>query len=78
MITRVVTGRLGMGLLLAAAGPIAARDAAPPISGAGQNFTPAESLRPVPAIGFIALDGTRLSLADFRGRVVALIRYYLD
>ncbi len=73
MIARVVTGCLGVGLVLAAAaGPIAARNAAPPISGAVQNFTPAESLRPVPAIGFIELDGTERSLADFRGRVVAL------
>lgn len=72
MIPRVVTGLLGVALMLAAAGPAAARDAAPPIGGAVQNFTLAESLRPVPATGFIALDGTKLSLADFRGRVVAL------
>ncbi len=72
MMTRVMTGLVGVALMLAAAGPAAARDAAPPIAGAVQNFTPAESLRPVPAIPFIALDGTEHTLADFRGRVVAL------
>ncbi len=72
MMTRAAAGCLCVALMLAAACPATARGAAPPIGGAVQNFTPAESLRPVPAAGFMALDGSEFSLADFRGRVVAL------
>lgn len=58
--------------MLATTGSMVAEDSAPPISGTLTNFTPAESLRPVPETSFVGLDGTKSSLADFRGRVVVL------
>ncbi len=44
----------------------------PPIAGTVVNFTPAETPRPVPETGFTDLAGRPATLADFRGRVVAL------
>lgn len=73
MSKRVLIGLAGLALVAAAAaGLIAARDAAPPIAGTVVNFNPAETPRPVPETGFTDLAGEARTLAHFRGRVVAL------
>ncbi len=51
----------------------AAAGQAPPLLGAfGDNFTLLDPPVPAPLETFAALDGTRLRLADFKGRVVVL------
>lgn len=44
--------------------------AVPSFTGATGKFTPAGSARPAPALSVLARDGTRVPLADFRGKVV--------
>jgi thiol-disulfide isomerase/thioredoxin len=44
--------------------------AGPPITGWMGNFTPATAARPAPPSPFFARGGKRLTLADFRGKVV--------
>jgi thiol-disulfide isomerase/thioredoxin len=46
--------------------------AGPPITGWMQNFTPAPAAGPAPRFPFFAPGDKRLTLADFRGRVVLI------
>lgn len=45
---------------------------APPLTGTVADFTRFDPPRPAPGTGFADGDGNRVSLADFRGRVVLL------
>lgn len=45
---------------------------APPLNGWMQNFTPSETPAPAPPFEALAEDGARVSLADFRGKLVLI------
>ncbi len=70
--TNALTAAL-IALILAGAQTPAAAGQAPPLLGAfGDNFTLLDPPVPAPLETFAALDGARVRLADFKGRVVLL------
>lgn len=66
---RRAAARLGFALVMMAGTAVAGP---PAFSGASADFTPIDPPRPAPVLDVVDAAGRRVSLADFRGRVVVL------